>query len=65
MGYTLSMMKALVRCYRSIESALNRPLADFHDLKLIEKNRDYIEDAKGLRQSGLLLNLQPWPVYIA
>ena len=26
---------------------------------------DYIEDAKGLRRSGLLFDLQPWPVYIA
>ena len=26
---------------------------------------DYIEDAKGLRRSGLLLDPQPWPVYIA
>ena len=58
------MMKALVRCYRSVESALVDLLV-ISMISSVQKNRDYIEDAKGLRRSGLLFDLQPWPVYIA
>ena len=41
-----------------------RLLVVLHDLKLTE-SRDYTDDAEGLRWSGLLLDPQPWPVYIA
>ena len=57
-------MKALVRCYRSVESPLSRPLAVLHDLKPMG-SRNYTKDAKDLRQSGLFFYPQPWLVYIA
>ena len=37
----------------------------FSMISNLRKSRSYTKDAEGLRRSGLLLDPQPWPVYIA